>query len=119
MVVKTEGQHQGEYLVSEGNGAISREAGTVASGQNLKDGDVLGGTPAALVKLTKTTGIVAADIVGIAYGDWDATAGAITGVPYIARLAEVDRALIYGAVGANEAQLVAALKAVTIIPRAS
>jgi hypothetical protein len=119
MVVKTEGQHQGEYLVSEGNGAISREAGTIASGQVIKDGDVLSGTPGALVKLSKTTGIVASDVVGIAYGDWDATNGAIEGVPYIARFAEVKEDLIRGPDGADEAQLVAALAARFIIPRAS
>lgn len=119
MVVKTEGQHQGEYLVSEGNGAISREAGTIASGQVVKDGDILTGPQTALVKLTKTTGIVADDISGIAYGDWDATAGDIEGVPYIARFAEVKRELIYAASGANESQLVAALAAKFIIPRAS
>jgi hypothetical protein len=40
-VVKTEGQHRGEFLVSEGNGHISREAAPVTSGQNLVDGRVV------------------------------------------------------------------------------
>jgi len=38
MTVKNEGQRAGEFIVSEGNGAISREKGTLASGQNVVTG---------------------------------------------------------------------------------
>jgi hypothetical protein len=42
MTTLTEDLHAGAFIVSEGNGKISREAITVASGQNLKAGAVLG-----------------------------------------------------------------------------
>lgn len=42
MTELTEGQHKAEFLVSEAEGTISREIVTVASGQNLKAGHVLG-----------------------------------------------------------------------------
>jgi hypothetical protein len=42
MTVKTEGQHAGEFLVSEANGTRSRAAITVLSGENLKAGHVVG-----------------------------------------------------------------------------
>jgi hypothetical protein len=38
----TEGQHKAEYLVTEANGTLSRDAVTVLSGQNLQPGHVLG-----------------------------------------------------------------------------
>lgn len=42
MTVLTEGQHTGEFLVTEANGSLSRETVTVLSSQNLKAGHVLG-----------------------------------------------------------------------------
>lgn len=42
MTVLTEGQHAGEFLVSEANGDRSRDACTVLSGQTLKAGHVVG-----------------------------------------------------------------------------
>ena len=42
MTELTEGQHKAEFLVSEAEGTISRETVTIASGQNLKAGHVLG-----------------------------------------------------------------------------
>ncbi len=42
MPVLSEGQHAGEFLVSEANGSRSRETITVVSGQNLQAGHVLG-----------------------------------------------------------------------------
>ena len=42
MTVLTEGQHTGEFLVTEANGSLSRETITVLSGQNLQPGHVLG-----------------------------------------------------------------------------
>lgn len=42
MAVLTEGRHAGEFLVSEGNGWISREAITVLAGEVLVAGAVLG-----------------------------------------------------------------------------
>ena len=42
MATLTEGTHAGEYIISEGNGRISREAGFLASGNNLSACAVLG-----------------------------------------------------------------------------
>lgn len=42
MATLTEGTHAGEYIVSEANGGISREAGILASGNNLSACAVLG-----------------------------------------------------------------------------
>jgi len=42
MTELTEGQHKAEFLVTEANGSLSREAITVLSGQNLQPGHVLG-----------------------------------------------------------------------------
>jgi hypothetical protein len=54
MTVYNEGQNRGEYLVSKGNGSISLEVGTVAAGQNLAAGTVVGiasdGTLKALLR---------------------------------------------------------------------
>jgi hypothetical protein len=42
MTTKTESFHSGEFILSEGNGAISREEITVVSGQDLVAGQVVG-----------------------------------------------------------------------------
>ena len=42
MPVLNEGRYAGEFLVSEGNGRISRETITMLSGQNLQAAAVLG-----------------------------------------------------------------------------
>jgi hypothetical protein len=42
MTILTEGQHAGEFIVSEANGRRSREVVTVLLGQNLKAGHVIG-----------------------------------------------------------------------------
>jgi hypothetical protein len=95
MTVLTEGQHTGEFLVSEANGTLSREVGVLLSGQDVKDGRVLkdNGT-GKLVEATgsfDTEGVSDEDIVGIAYGDAKAD-GADAPVVYVARLAEVKAA---------------------------
>ena len=89
MVVKTEGQHAGEFIVSEGNGAISREAGTLKSGEVVKDGTVLNSNGGKLIASPGS-----GTPVGIVIGNHDASAGNKKGVPYIARLAEVNGDLL-------------------------
>ncbi|MDD9976515.1 MAG: head decoration protein [Boseongicola sp.] len=42
MPVMTEGQHTGEFIVSEGNGTISRETVTILNGRTLEAGAILG-----------------------------------------------------------------------------
>lgn len=48
MTTLTEGQHAGEFLVSEDEGTLSRDTVTVLSGQNLKAGEVIGKATRAL-----------------------------------------------------------------------
>lgn len=93
MTTKFAGQNTGEFLVSEANGTLSREVGTLLSGEVVEDGRVL--------KFDNTGKLVPAegtydtngsteDIAGIAYGKCDASGGDAKCV-YIARLAEVKR----------------------------
>lgn len=67
MVTKTEPNHAGEFILSEGNRTLSREAVTVASGENLKAGQVV-------AEVTKGSASAAAD----AGNTGDGTIGAIT-----------------------------------------
>jgi hypothetical protein len=88
-----EGRHAGEFLVSEGNGRISRETITVLSGQTLSAGAVLGKVTASgkykvLAPAADDGSEVAAAIL---YGAVDASAGDAEGVA-IVRLAEVNAA---------------------------
>jgi hypothetical protein len=76
MTVLSEGVYAAEYLISEGNGTISREVVTLATGQNLTAGTVVGkasdGTFKALSRrgLTGTSSKVS--------GDGNGTVGAAT-----------------------------------------
>lgn len=58
MTTFTEGQHTGEFMVSEANGARAREQATLLTGQNLTAGAVLGKTT------IDTTSVVAAADAG-------------------------------------------------------
>lgn len=93
MTPKVETQHMGEFLVSEGNGAISREVGTLASGEKVTDGRALAvngaGKLVAVDGTLNTAGDSNEDVIGFVLGDHDATSADVQGVPYIARLAEV------------------------------
>lgn len=94
MTVKTEGQHAGEFLVSEGPGSISREEGTLKSGEVVIDGQVLALNAG---KLVASDGGSGEDIVGIVIGAHDASDADKKHVPYIARLAEVKEDLVTAA----------------------
>jgi hypothetical protein len=118
-VVKTEGQHKGEFLVSEGNGTISRAAGVLSSGQVVTDGRVLKWSGTELIVAAGTIdsdGASDEDLAGIAYGSYDASAdgpgGAVdTPIVYIARLAEVKAANVtYHVSETNAAAKTAAMK---------
>jgi hypothetical protein len=93
--VFTEAQHMGEFLVSEGEGTISREKGTLLSGEKVIDGCV---AILSAGKLKAGSGASGEHVVGIFLGAHDASAtGAnadIVGVPYIARMAEADSSLV-------------------------
>lgn len=90
---KTEGQHTGEFIVSEANHTLSREVGVIKSGTVLVDGQLVELDDGKLVAKTAdvtTEGDFDVPIEGIVLGNWDATGGDIPEVPYIKRLAEVN-----------------------------
>jgi hypothetical protein len=105
-----EGRHAGEFLVSEGNGRISREIITVLSGQILSAGAVLGKVTASgkykvLAPAADDGSEVAAAIL---YGAVDASAGDAEGVA-ILRLAEVNAAELVWPDGIEPAEQTTAL----------
>lgn len=129
MSVKTETFHAEEFLLNEGNGGISREAATVASGQVLVDGQVVkdngSGKMIAAAGNHDSGNDSTETILGVVCGNWDSSASGtnadILGVPYIARLATVkDVALTYHTGGADankKAAVKGALKDLYIIQR--
>jgi hypothetical protein len=96
MATKTEGQHTGEFVVSEGNGTISREEATVtvAAATKLSPGMVLGKITATGKYVPYNNGAADGSEVAAAvlYGEADNSPG---GAPadftrtIIARVAEV------------------------------
>jgi hypothetical protein len=119
--MKTEGIRAGEFVVSEGNGAISREKITVAEGANLVTGTVLGKITATGLYVMHDNGLSngAQNAAAILYADVDATDGDKAGVA-IERLAEVHGDLLTfkaGISGANKTAAIAALAAKNIIVR--
>lgn len=88
----TEGKHAGEFLVSEANGTRSRSTITVASGQTLVAGAVLGKVTATgeykAYDNATNTGIETA--VAVLWDAVDASAASTVGVA-IVRQAEVNQ----------------------------
>jgi len=117
----TEGHYAGEFIVSEGNGRISRETITVLAGENLQAGAVLGKVTASGKYKELTPG--AADgseaAAGILYDTVDATAADAEGVA-IVRLAEVNAAEIVwpdGITAGEQTTALSQLAALDIIAR--
>jgi hypothetical protein len=92
MTALTEGRHAAEFLMSEGDGKISREQGVVASGRHL--------TPGTVIMLNGSSKIVAydaataSDAIGVLLNDVDATSADVSFATYIARNAEVNGNLL-------------------------
>ena len=120
-----EGQHTGEFLVSEANGTLSRETGALAQ----RPDRYLDGT--ILVRQSTTEGDIFVDlndveeptggpdyseVAGILYGNYDASGGNVEAV-MISRLAEVKDANLRYPEGADKDAIVAALEALDIRPR--
>ena len=93
MPVLNEGRYAGEFIVSEGNGRISRETITVLSGQNLQAAAVLGKiTASGKYKVLAPAAVDGSEVAaGILYDAVDASAADTEGVA-IVRLAEVNAA---------------------------
>lgn len=125
----TEIRRPGEFIVSEGNGTISREVGTLASGLVVADGTVVKVSGDYLTPLTAddfdTEGVSTdVEIAGVLIGHHDSSAtgtnAAIPGLPYIARDAEVDSSLLVlftGSTAQELADVLAVLKTEHIVAR--
>ncbi len=110
MPTLTEGPHKGEFIVSEGNGSISREVVTIFSGRTLTPGTVLGkitssGKYRDLDPALNNGAEVAAAILHDAV---DASGGDVTAVAVV-RMAEVNAAEIVWPDGVTDNQKRAAL----------
>jgi len=119
----TEGKHRREFLVSQGNGGISWEQGTVAMGQVLVAGQVCAIVGGELVAHDAALDSNDVAVPAVVIDDnVDATEEAKPAT-YLARLAEVNLSdLTYPAEttsGGEEANIIAALAVNNIITRAA
>ncbi|RWC25899.1 head decoration protein [Mesorhizobium sp.] len=125
MTTLTETVHAGEFLQSEANGFLSRDAATVASGQVLKAGQVVEFSAGKLIAcsgLLDTAGTsLVTDAAGVLFDAVDASAGDVADCVYIAREAEVKDDLITypteTTAGGEKAAVIASLKSLHIRPR--
>ncbi len=112
-----EGRYAGEFIVSEGNGTISRESITVLSGETLEAGAVLGKVTAS--GKYKALDPAASDgsqvAVGILYDAVDASAADAECVA-IMRLAEVNAAELVWPDGITPAEQTTALAQLALLP---
>ena len=112
-----EGQYAGEFIVSEGNGTISRETITVLSGEALEVGAVLGKVTASgkykALDPAAMDGSQAA--VAVLYDAVDASAGDAEGVA-ILRMAEVNAAELVWPDGITAGQQTTALAQLALLP---
>jgi hypothetical protein len=116
-----EGQHAGEFIVSEGNGAISRETIIVLSGETLDAGAVLGKvTASGKYKVLDPAGADGSQVAAaILYDAVDAATADAEGVA-ILRLAEVHgEELVWpdGIAAGEKTTALGELAALTIIAR--
>ena len=121
MPVLNEGRYAGEFLVSEGNGRISRDTMTVLSGEILDAAAVLGkGTASGKYKALDPAAVDGSEVAaGILYDAVDASAADAEGVA-IVRLAEVNAAeLVWpeGITAPEQTTALAELAALNIIAR--
>lgn len=116
-----EGKHNAEFIVSLGNGDISKEAGILKSGQNVVAGELLGKETATGLYVAynpSNTIVGSSTIVGVSYGNYDATEGAVK-IVTVARYAEVRGSDLtyHEAIPGTVTTQIAGLKALGIIVR--
>ena len=93
----TEGLHTAEFILSEGNGYRSRETVTLAEGESVKAGELLGKITSGgeYAAWDPAAGDGSETIAGISYAEVDATDAAAS-ITAVVRDAEVDLgALVY------------------------
>jgi hypothetical protein len=105
-----EGRYAGEFLVSEGNGRISREVITVLSGEILVAAAVLGKVAASgKYKVLNPAAVDGSEVAaGILYEAVDASAADAEGVAVV-RLAEVNAAELVWPAGISAGEQTTAL----------
>lgn len=121
MSTLTEGQHAGEFIVSEANNTRSRNRVTLVSGENLSAGAVLGKITASGKYAEYNPGNAdgSETAVGVLFDNTDASAADESCVALL-RDAEVNSAELQWFAGATAGQIttgLAALAAVGIIGR--
>lgn len=124
MTAITEAIHAGAFLEAEAPGTLSRETGTVKSGEVLKAGQLVMLSGTELVAhdgALDTDGNLVTAVEGIMFDAVDASGGAVANSVYIARLAEVkDVSLTYPTettAGGEKDACIASLKLLNIRPR--
>lgn len=120
--VLREGRHPGEYLLNEEEGNYARENITVAEGQVLEAGTVLGKVTAdgtyAIYDNGASDGTQAA--AGVLYDNVDASEGEVAAVAHVrGPLEVVSASLVWasGTSGGDKTAALADLRALGIIPR--
>jgi hypothetical protein len=110
MPVLNEGRYASEFIVSEGNGRISRETITILFGQNLTAAAVLGKVTASgkYKALDPAASDGSQTAAGVLYDAVDASAADAEGVG-IVRLAEVNAAELLWPAGITAPQKTTAL----------
>jgi hypothetical protein len=73
-MMTTESRHPGEHIVSEANGARSREQGVLTSGENLEAGAVVATVGGKYVELDPAAATGAEVAVGVLFAAVDASA---------------------------------------------
>lgn len=105
MATLTESRHAGEFIISEANGHRSRDTVTVAVGNKLKAGHVVGElTAGGFAEYSPTNTDGSETPAGILFDAVDATAAAKTGVN-MARDCEVNASELTFFEGATEAEI--------------
>lgn len=101
----SEGQHTGEFIVSEANGSRSREVVTLLAGSNLKAGAALGKITASgkYCEYNPSNSDGSQTAVAVLYDNVDATSADKEAV-IVARDAEVNKAELQWFSGASDGQ---------------
>lgn len=121
-IIQNEGMYTGEFLISDGEGEISRDSVTIASGQGvLEAGTVLGKiTASGKFAAYNNAGDNGTEVaVAVLYSKVDATSADVRGVA-VTRLAEVKKDLLSYAADQSDADKTASLvdlKSANIIAR--
>jgi len=121
MAVKTEPNYLGDWLKFEEDNLYSREPVTVASGQNLKTGTVVGIVTATgkVRQLAPSANDGSQNAAGVLVGDVDATTGDKPGVIIARHAICSDKGLVWptGITGPQKNTALAQLKALGILVR--